>query len=539
MSLPSSRIPIRHAAVIAGVCFLAITPFFWRGSPSGHDFEFHMFSWMDVLSQWKQGILYPRWAAMAHWGYGEARFLFYPPASWGLGAALGAVLPWKMVPGAYCWLALMLSGMSMYRLARTWLPPQDALFAAALYAVNPYHLMIVYWRSAFAELLAAALLPMLLLAVLKLKEAGWRPVLSLGMILAGAWLVNAPASVMIHYSAGLLAVVIALQERSWRPLWRTALAVVMGAGLASFYLIPTVYETRWVNIGEVLAPGLRPQDNFLFTRIPDAEHNQFNLLISTVAAVEIAALLLAMWGSRKERSLDKKRWLLLTWWGGAAALIMISITNPLWQYLPKLRFVQLPWRWLLCLNVVLALLVTMASWRWTSRIVAVGVLLAAVLVAGYQIQAPWWDTAADITEMSDAVADHTGYEGSDEYVPAGDDPYELKKDLPLVVEDHAEPKRPEVLQWGSADKHIQVRTEGSGLLTLRLFNYPAWEATVNGKRLPIQSSDVTGQMALPLEPGDNDIHIHFGRTLDRSLGGLISIFSLLLLSGTWVGTRPI
>jgi hypothetical protein len=529
--------PIRHAAVIAGVCFLAITPFFWRGSPSGHDFEFHMFSWMDVLSQWKQGILYPRWAAMAHWGYGEARFLFYPPASWALGAALGAMLPWKMVPGAYCWLALMFSGMSMYRMARTWLPQQDALFAAALYAVNPYHLMIVYWRSAFAELLAAALLPMLLLAILRLREAGWRPVLSLGIVLAGAWLVNAPASVMIHYSAGLSAIVVALLERNWRPLWRTALAVVIGAGLASFYLIPTVYETRWVNIGEVLAPGLRPQDNFLFTQIPDAEHNQFNLLISTVAAVEIGVLLLAMWGSRRERSVDETRWLLLTCWGGAAALIMISITNPVWQHLPKLRFVQLPWRWLLCLNTVLALLVAMATRRWTSRVIAVGVLLGAVLVVGYRIQAPWWDTAADITEMSDAVADHTGYEGSDEYVPAGDDPYELKKDVPLVGEDHPEPKRPEILQWGPADKHIQVRTEGVELLTLRLFNYPAWEATVNGKRVPIQSADVTGQMALSVKPGDNDIQIHFGETRDRSIGGLISIFSLLLFSGTWICTR--
>jgi len=151
--------------------------------------------------------------------------------------------------------------------------------------------------------------------------------------------------------------------------------------------------------GLTIAAIRRAQVNFLFTHIPDAEHNQFNLLISTVAAVEIAVLLLAMWGSRRERSLDKKRWLLLTCWGGAAALIMISITNPLWQHLLKLRFVQLPWRWLLCLNAVLALMFAMATRWWTSRVVAVGVLLGAVLVAGYRIQAPWWDTAADITEM--------------------------------------------------------------------------------------------------------------------------------------------
>ena len=198
MSLPSAKVPLRSVLVVGIICFLAILPFFWRGIPSGHDFEFHMFSWMEVLTQWKQAIVYPRWAALAHWGYGEARFLFYPPASWTLGAALGAVLPWKIAPGAYCWLVLTLAGLSMYRLAREWLPERDAIFAATLYAVNPYHLLIVYWRSAFAELLAAVLLPFLMLRVLRLKEPGFRPALYLSATLAAAWLTNAPAAVMIH-----------------------------------------------------------------------------------------------------------------------------------------------------------------------------------------------------------------------------------------------------------------------------------------------------------------------------------------------------
>src|SRR5258705_4476233 len=151
MSLPSSKIPILGVFAIGIVCFLAIIPFFWWGIPSGHDFEFHMFSWMEVLNQWKQAIVYPRWAALAHWGYGEARFLFYPPASWTLGAALGTTLPWKIAPGAYCWLVLTLAGLSLYRPGPEWFAEGDPILFARAIDVNTHHLLIVYWRSAFAE----------------------------------------------------------------------------------------------------------------------------------------------------------------------------------------------------------------------------------------------------------------------------------------------------------------------------------------------------------------------------------------------------
>src|SRR5215470_10383170 len=343
---------------------------------------------MEVASQWRQGIVYPRWAALAHWGYGEARFVFYPPASWTLGAALGFVLPWKLVPAAYCWIALSLAGFSMYRLARQWLPVPDALFAAAFYAVNPYHLVIVYWRGAFAELLAASLLPLLLIAILKLREPGASPALVLALVLAAAWLVNAPAALMIHYSAAGLALLLSLHDRSWKPLLRGTVAVILGAGLASFYLLPAIYEERWINIGEVLAAGVRPQDNFLFTITTDADHNRFNFLISSVALAEIFALAAAVWFSRAERRRHRPFGLLVAAWGAATALLLFSLSQPLWQYLPKFRYVQLPFRWLLCLNAMLALLITLAFRRRAARILGSAAMLAAILFVAYRIQPP-------------------------------------------------------------------------------------------------------------------------------------------------------
>jgi non-canonical purine NTP pyrophosphatase (RdgB/HAM1 family) len=547
------RNPISRALALAGGCLLAITPFFWWGSPSGHDFEFHMFSWMEVLSQWKDGIAYPRWAALAHWGYGEARYLFYPPASWTLGAALGAALPWKMVPGAYCWIVLTLAGAAMYRLAREWFPAPDALFAAVFYALNPYHLLIVYWRSAYAELLAAALLPLLLLCLLRFSEHGFRPTLWLSLTLAAAWLTNAPAALMIHYSTAGLALVLAAREaarkrswRIWRPpvriLVRTALAMLLGAGLASFYLLPAIYEQGWINLSQVLSPGVRPQDNFLFTTIADPDHNRFNLLVSTIALAEIGVLAFAILVSRRwrakrtERAADQSPWMLLSAWGAGSAVLLLSVSYLLWQHLPKLRFVQLPFRWLLCMNTALAILLPMAAKRWTSRLLASAVLLAAVILAGYRIQPPWWDTAGDIREMSDAIADGTGYEGTDEYVPAGADPYELNKSLPRVSDDTGAPVQNRMLAWGPTEKHFVVHAAAPQNLTVRLFSYPEWEVVVNGKTTATQRTDVTGLIVISVAAGDNDVYIYFRRTIDRLVGNVVSLISLALFVVAWFKT---
>src|SRR6202140_2649200 len=135
---------------IGATAFAIEIPFFFFGIPSGHDVEFHLYSWLEVLSQWKQGIFYPRWAALAHFAYGEPRFVFYPPASWTLGTLLSLIFPWTLAPSIYIWIALVAAGVSMFVLGRRWLDRRDALFAAVLYTASPYHLVIVYCPTPLA-----------------------------------------------------------------------------------------------------------------------------------------------------------------------------------------------------------------------------------------------------------------------------------------------------------------------------------------------------------------------------------------------------
>jgi hypothetical protein len=506
-------------------------PFLFHGTPSGHDVEFHLDTWLEVLAHWKQGVLYPHWAALAHFGYGEPRFIFYPPASWTLGAALAAIFPLRFANCIYIWLALAAAGVSMFLLAREWLDSRDATFAAVLYTVNPYHLAIVYWRSAFAELLASSLVPLLLLLLLRNDAKRARTGVLLAFLLAAAWLINAPAAVMIHYSLALMVVILALRQHSFRLGLVAAVAVALGAALAAFYLVPAIYEQRWINIAQSISPGARPLDNFLFVHTDDPDHDVFNRVISWIACAEILVTLLAAFFARTWRSRNRELWLLLVVWAEACSVMMISITNPLWDILPKLRFMQFPWRWLLCLSVPFAFLVTMGVRRWSARI---GLYVAALCVLAfvwYHFQAPWWNTVADLRELQDNIATSAGYEGTDEYTPAGAAPAEVDKAARRATVQGPAHAAIQIVEWNAERKIIVADMSAPDALALKLFNYPAWRVKVNGAQVEPAVANATGQMLVPVQTGKNRVEITFIRTWDRTAGGWISVVSLLLAIG--------
>ena len=546
--------PHRAWWLALGVSFatalLIISPFFRLGVASGHDISFHASSWLDAANQWKEGIIYPRWTEWANYGFGEPRFVFYPPLSWMLGAALSLVLRGNAVPGAFIFLSQTLAGLSMFALARRFLSRSAALFAAACYAANPYALLIVYMRSDFAEELAAVFLPVLLLAALQvggLIENSWRSprraIAVFALLFGATWLSNAPAGVMASYSMALLFAWAAFRGKSFAPLWRGAAGLALGFGLTSFYLLPAAYEQRWVNIAQALSSGLQPSQNFLYTQINDPEHNLFNWIASSIAVLlillaGIASVVAKRSVENSEASEEARRvWQTLLLLSGAATILMLRPSSLLWDYLPKLQFVQFPWRWMGILAVPYAYFAAATIARKQIGWIGAAIVLLAVASTGvYLVHKTWWD-ADDIPALQEAIAKGQGFEGADEYDPIGDDRYNLPPNAVAVrilrteaSNGNAPTARVDIQRWTAEEKVVAVSSREPVRVALRLLDYPAWRVELNGSRVKPEHGESTSEMVFRLPAGLNRITARFAHTPDRTSGDVLSLGSLLALS---------
>ena len=202
-----------------------------------------------------------------------------------LGAALGTIFGWQAAPWLFTAICLFCAGLAMRRLAQDWLTPVAATAAACLYIANPYMLFVAYERTAYGELMAAALIPLLLsFAVRPLP-----PIAALAATIAGIWLMNAPSGVMACYALLWIALLRLVSERQLaRAAPHRRLHRNRTRDWPAFYLVPAAYQERWVEIARAIGPDMRFQDSFLFHHTGEPFHDTVLHTASILACILLA-----------------------------------------------------------------------------------------------------------------------------------------------------------------------------------------------------------------------------------------------------------
>jgi hypothetical protein len=551
--------------------FIAVLPLILHGCSCGHDFNFHLLNWMEVARQFSHGNLHPHWAFSPAYNAGEPRFVFYPPLSWTIGAILGLLMPWTWTPIVYTWLCLTAAGLALYRLAREFTSPQAALVAAAFYLVNPYTLFTAYERTAYAELLAATWIPLLLLSILRRRVT----IAGIAIPVCLLWLTDDPAAVMGCYALALLALVRLFQasasfgtspslrlspsnnashkiatiaEQTTTPLRLAATitsGTLLGLGLAAFYIVPAAYEQRYVQIITAVGPGTRIQDNFLFQGLPNrpvlhtASTIAIVLLVLTAIAIAVA-FSISIQNTRFHQRLPQSKatiapMVILTM---AIAVLLFPISSPIWQHTPELAFLQFPWRLLAILAAVLGLAIALVLTPLRLKLLhtaALSLLLTSALAyTGIHLFRQYCYPEDTVPASLTAFRNHTGTEPNNEYTPIAADNAELSHKAPpywLIGGGHpdANAAAPVGTSPGSAPASLTLNPATPEVLVLNLRNYPAWRITLNGTSITALLHRSDGLIAFPIPAGLDRITITYAHTLNQTIGEVLTLISLALL----------
>jgi len=569
--------------ILLGAAF-AVLPQLLQGNSCGHDFDFHLVSWFDTRTSWHDFLFYPHWTPSANYGAGEPRFVFYPPLTWMLGAALSLAMPWALVPIVLTFILLAGTGLATRALGREVLEEGAATLAGCVAMFSGYALFTAYERSAFGELAGGVWIPLLLVFLLRERTAGetaagrarawWRGIdgsVATALIIAGAWLSNAPVGVMASYLLAAVAAAVAVRRRSWTPLLRASVGTVLGLGLAAIYLVPAAWEQKWVDIREATDdPGLKVENSWLFAHHADlllAGHDSELQKVSLIAAIMIAVGLLAIvvaWLRRRNQRIDgqgRELWIVLAAIPIVVLLLQLPVSWPVWNFLPKMRFLQFPWRWLVVVEAPMGIFVAAALWqtkRWRQFAVAsaCGLVFSwSVYIAGHR----WFQVCDDEDAVAPMLAvdkSGAGFEGVDEYAPLGADESLAVKGLPaacLADEPDVELGKlndDQVMEWnddqGSCqatfleiadsyrtlpeDIHAIANVAGAGFLILRRRTYPAWQVKVNNKLTAVIARD-DGLIEVPVQQGRVRLDVDWTTTPDVIAGRWISGLSVLALTG--------
>jgi hypothetical protein len=464
-------------AVILIAAAIAAAPIWIHGAAGADDVDFHMISWLDAQHSWHSGIPYPHWAPSPNFGAGEPRFVFYPPLTWMLGAALGLVLPWSLVPGVMAFLLLAGTGLATRALARQMLPDAAAALAGCAALFSGYALFTAYERLAVGELCGGFWIPLLLLFALRDRNpsaSAWYRALDgstlpLALALTGCWLSDAPVGVMASYLLAAVALAAAITARSWFPLVRASIAFMSGVALAAFYLIPAEWEQRWVDILQATGvngdPGLTIENNWLFPHHSDPVlklHDYTLRFISPIAVSMLAVALVSLivlWlcgrlsvsnrgaDSAQDRDAgDARERISRSWWIPLALIppivlfLLLPISLPIWNLFPKLRFLQFPWRWVVVVEAPMAVFFAAAVWggmargRWLRSVLPAICALLFIAETVFAMQNFFRDDprASSLNTILSKYNSGAGFVGTDEYASPGSDNYVVAMGLPYA-----------------------------------------------------------------------------------------------------------
>lgn len=520
------------------ISLLPLFDLFSSGLPITHDGQDHVARIANFYQNLSEGNFIPRWAGNLNWGYGHPILMFlYPLPSYAssifhfLGFSLVDSL--KIVFG----LAFILSGVFMFLWLREFLGEAAGFFGGVLYMFAPYRFVDLYVRGAIGEHLAFVFPPLIFYFLLKLsKRYSWWYFVGGTFSLAGL--------ILSHNAISLMFLPLILFYASYL-FWQTKnkkliascylLIVILGLGLAAFFWLPAFFEGRYtlrdiVTGGDYLSRFVQFQ-NFLYGSWSYGIAGQFSV---QVGIVQWLVLILSLPTAIIFYQRKSKFWLLsasgfLIFW--LTLFLMMPSSNFIWKTLTILQKFQFPWRFLSVTVFITAFLGSLVIFVIPKKFkLAIYCLLVIALL---WVNHDYWRAKDYLLKPEGFYAGiYKGTTDTGESSPLWSVRFMEKEPAAHleIIKGNAQIKE---LERKITRHSYEITASEPVRVRENTLYFPGWEVLIDGKKTDVEFQDPQnrGLMTFFVPAGKHEISVIFKETRLRGLANLISLISVLLLSG--------
>jgi len=520
-----------------------------RGFYEPHDLH-HLADIYQMARAIQSGQLPPRLGPDFAFGYGYPLFNFYYLLPFYLGAfwfflvgSLTASFEFVFI------LSIFLSVLAMYLFLREFVERFPAVVGSVLFLYTPYRAVQIYVRGAMGEALALSLLPFVFWGVTRIIRQSKNRKLMAGVSLMAAIFIlshNYLWALAFPWIA-LLAVILIKKGRDKASVASLLLAGLFSAGLTAFWWLPALLENKLVS-STTPFPLI---DHFPFIKqliIPSWGHGasvwgpgdemSFQIGVVNLSVVLLSSTLLIFF----RRLFKDRKICLISLWALAGFFVSVFMMNIrsffIWRLVPFYNFIQFPWRLLFLttfFTAALAGIVTQVLLKKGGKVIGFLIIITS-FVFTFNYFAP---SQVFYKSDDDYLARFFGEKTySEDYLLLPNWVDERPTNLPASkIEAGGEAKIEAIEEKNPVHWQAIISAPESSKVTFHAYYFPGWFAKIDGEKTAIEPGRPHGQIEINIPAGKHTVEFFWAETPLRRTADLVSLGSLLLLTGFLIKGR--
>ena len=498
----------------------------------------HLFRIFEFNRCFIDGQFPCRWASDSGKGYGEPLFNFYAQAPYWFTQKF-IILGFSILDSAkiaYI-LSLVLSGFSMYLYARKLWGNRGGLISALFYVYAPYRAVDVWVRGALPEALAFIVYPLTLLFI-DLYLESHKKIFLLAFSLSLFFLINIHnlSFLMFVPFLGIYWFVKSWHTRSIKSVWAFLTAGLFAVSLSAFYLLPVIFESSLVTLGETVKGYYDYHIHFttlrelFITRFwgYGASLWQKKYLSVSIGQLHwlIPVLLSLIIVFRKNINRITVYCLLFTGLGFFALFLTHGKSSLIWDLIPPMKFIQFPWRFL----TIAVFFISLASGyvgNFLQNKKYLNLLITLVILINFPFFRPdIWRNHTDAQTFSGSLWDEARSSSLTDFWPNSSP--EPPSDFAFYGIKIVSGGNAWIISQNkkSNSAQFEIFSESDSIIAIPIVYFPGWKISVNGIDTEVIPAGKLGLISFSVSPGHHYIQARFINTRVRTVGNMISLLAL-------------